>query len=173
MVLDTAEPTDLSKELFPWMKRKDLIRISNYLNIHLITFMDVSTRDEALSALVDELSKAEAIADKDLFFKAIMEREKIVSTGIGMGVAIPHAKLASLKKFFICVGIQKEKAIEWNSIDKTPVRLIFMIGGPEDKQNEYLQILSHLTKIIKDESLRKKIITAASKEQVLKLLSTY
>lgn len=171
MALDIAAPE--KKELFPWLKKKESIKISDYLDLNLISFIDKGTRDEAIFDLVDALYKASTIEDRDLFLNAIMEREKIVSTGIGMGVAIPHAKLSHLKKFFIIIGIQKDRAIEWNSIDKIPVRLIFMIGGPEDRQNEYLQILSHLTKIIKDESLRKRLVSCVSKEQVIKLLSLF
>jgi len=71
----------------------------------------------------------------------MLEREKIVSTGIGMGVAIPHAKLTSVEDFFIAIGILS-KGVQWNALDGGPVRLIFMIGGPDDKQTAYLQILS-------------------------------
>ena len=72
-----------------------------------------------------------------------------------MGVAVPHAKMDNFTDFFIAVGIQKQKGLDWNALDKAPVRLIFMIGGPEDKQSEYLQILSLLTSAIKDVELRK------------------
>ncbi len=62
-----------------------------------------------------------------------MEREKIVSTGIGMGVAIPTPKLNSVEDFFIAIAVLTH-GVEWNALDGGPVRLIFMIGGPDDKQ---------------------------------------
>ena len=70
------------------------------------------------------------------------------------------------------MGIQKV-GLDWESLDNSPVRLIFMIGGPDDRQNEYLQILSRLTVIIKDEKLRKKLINSSSKKEVMKLLSCF
>jgi PTS system nitrogen regulatory IIA component len=149
------------------------MRISDYLDSRLIAFLDVDTRDGAIDALVDLLDVEEFLQDAKGFRKAIFDREELVSTGIGMGVAIPHAKLKTLPDFFIAIGIQKKKGLEWNALDKAPVRLIFMIGGPENKQTEYLQILSLLTAAIRDVDLRKKILNAESSAEVLALFSKF
>lgn len=145
-----------------------MINISNYLDARLITFINVDTRDEALDTLVNMVSQAGVIEDKEAFYDAIIDREKIVSTGIGMGVAIPHAKLPSFDHFFIAIGIL-QKGIDWSALDHAPVRIIFLIGGPDDKQTEYLQILSSLTVMLKDEQRRKKMLTLNSKEAILAL----
>ncbi len=113
------------------------------------------------------------IEDRDAFHHAIKHREDLVSTGIGLGVAIPHAKLQNIDDFSICVGIQKSKGLEWDAIDGSPVRIIFMIAGPSNKQTEYLQILSKLTVAIKDEPLRRSLLSAQSPEEALSLLSHY
>lgn len=149
-------------------KRVDKVTITRYLDTHLVSFLDLSTRDEALHALVETLDNAGKLLDKDSFYNAILEREKIVSTGVGMGVAIPHAKLEGYKDFFIAVGIQK-RGIEWNALDGAPVRVVFMIGGPDNKQTEYLHILSKLTMAIKDEERRKKLFKAKTPEEVIAL----
>lgn len=158
-----------SKKSLLWLKGKKTLKISNYLAGN-ICFLKAKSRDEAIEIMINNLDN---LTEKDLFHKAILEREKIVSTGIGMGVAIPHAKLPSIKSFFINIAVQKDKGIDWDAIDKAPVRLIFMIGGPEDRQDEYLQILSHLTVIIKDENLRKKLINSDSPSEVINLLSSF
>lgn len=165
--------TKEKRGFLPWFKKDLEVKIANYIDMNLVFFLNVDTSSEAIDCLVDGLYEFEVIPDKNIFSKAIFEREKIVSTGIGMGVAIPHAKIYSLSDFFIAIGVQRGKGIEWNAIDKAPVRLIFMIGGPDNKQTEYLQILSHLTRIIKDESLRKKIISAKKPEEIVKLLSPF
>lgn len=85
-----------------------------------------------------------------------------------MSVAVPHAKLAGYETFFIAIGIH-QKGIPWDSIDGVPVRLVFMIGGPDDKQTEYLQLLSHLTLAIKDEERRKKILQLNKPEDIIAL----
>lgn len=149
------------------------MRISDYLDSRLITFLDVDTRDESIDALIDLLDEEGRLPNHATFRKAIFHREQLVSTGIGMGVAVPHAKLKEIPDFFIAVGIQQKKGLDWNALDKAPVRLIFMIGGPEDKQTEYLQILSLLTSAIRDVDLRKKILNAQTPEQVFEFFSEY
>jgi len=134
----------------------------------LVTFFHAESRNEALQAMVQVVNKAGKIHNKEDFLNAILDREEIVSTGIGMGVAIPHAKLANYNFFFISIGIL-EKGLDWNAMDGAPVRIIFLIGGPDDKQTEYLQILSGLTVAVKDAEIRKKILTLNSSEDMIKL----
>lgn len=149
-----------------------MAKIYPYLSRDLVVYLDASDRNEALRQLIDVVVKSGKISDGEAFYNAIIEREKIVSTGIGMGIAIPHAKLSSYEDFFIEIGILS-KAVNWNSMDGFPVRLIFMIGGPDDKQTEYLQLLSALTVAIKDEERRKMLLLEKSPEKILELFKAY
>ena len=144
--------------------------LSELIQDGVICFLEESSRDHALRKLVEAHGDTGEIADKEEFLEAIIKREKIVSTGIGMGVAIPHAKLPTFNRFFLAVGLHKSKeGIEWDALDNNPVRLIFMIGGPANQQTEYLKILSRLTAAIKDEDLRKKLLACETKEEVIAL----
>ncbi|MBN2479212.1 MAG: PTS sugar transporter subunit IIA [Parachlamydiales bacterium] len=138
-----------------------------------MVFLHSKNRNEVIWELIDSLSKTQKINDKESFFNKVLQREKIVSTGIGLGVAIPHAKSDEFKDFFIAIGIQNECKIKWQSIDKIPVRIVFLIGGPESKQTEYLKILSILTTAIKDETVRKDLINASSKEEILTIINHF
>jgi len=138
----------------------------------MVSFLDDATRDEVIHSLVETLGNEKKIQDEEALFNAIIEREKIVTTGIGMGVAIPHAKLQEYNDFFIAIGIL-QNGVDWSSLDNHPVRLVFLIGGPDDKQTEYLQILSSLTLAVKDEERRKKILNAKSAEEVVKLFEGF
>ena len=151
------------------LNKESSMTISNYLDERLIVFLEEETRDEAIAALIQRLDSNGILFDKDEFHTAILDREKIVSTGIGIGVAIPHAKMSKCPDFFIAVGIQKSKGIDWNALDGSLVRLIFMIGGPDNKQTEYLKILSRLTQSIKDEERRKRLFKCTSVPEVLDL----
>lgn len=144
------------------------ILISKYLNPKLVKPLQSSDRDGALQELVDLLDAQGKLLDKNAFYQAILEREAIVSTGIGMTVAIPHAKLSGYPNFFIAIGVH-QKGIPWDSLDGIPVRLVFMIGGPDDKQTEYLQLLSRLTLAIKDEEIRKKMLQLSKPEEMIAL----
>lgn len=145
-----------------------MTKLTNILKPELVYFVDCETRDEAIRLMSEELAKQGKIQDSNEYYNAILEREKIVSTGIGMGVAIPHAKLTSVEDFFIAIGVLTH-GVQWNALDGGSVRLIFMIGGPDDKQTAYLQILSSLTMAIKDEERRKKILTLNSPEAIIQL----
>lgn len=145
-----------------------MIKISKYMDLRCVLFLDVVSRDAALRALTDCLEACGKLINKGEFYEAILEREKIVSTGIGMGIAIPHAKLPDYDDFFIAIAVL-QKGVDWHALDGAPVRLIFMIGGPDDKQTEYLQILSRLTASLKDEELRKKMLTRNSAAAIIAL----
>lgn len=149
-----------------------MIKISKYLDPQLVEFLDVDSRDKAIKQMVKAIYKAGKLQEEDSFYEAIIEREKIVSTGIGMGAAIPHAKLASYNDFFIAIGILR-KGLDWKALDGAPVRVIFLIGGPDDKQTEYLQILSSLTQAIKNEQIRKKMLTLNSPQDIIDLFETF
>lgn len=142
--------------------------LSNYMNKDLVLFLNSGSRNEAIQSLVDAIHSVHGLSDPSGFYQAILDREKLVSTGIGMGVSLPHAKMADYNSFFIAIGILN-KGVDWNAIDHSPVRLIFMIGGPDDKQTEYLQILSRLTLLIKKEEIRKKMLTLNSQEAIIEL----
>lgn len=146
--------------------------IAKYLNKSLVSFFTANTRDHAIEQLVELAHKLEHIPDKENFVQAILEREEIVTTGIGMGVAIPHAKLDCFDTFFIAIGILNE-GVDWNALDNAPVRLILMIGGPDDKQTEYLQILSGLTTALKDEERRKLLLKATEADEVIQLFEGF
>lgn len=142
--------------------------LSDYIKENLILFLNTSSRDETIQTMVNNLWNEKEISQTDFFYQAILDREKLVSTGIGMGVAIPHAKIEHGESFFISIGILS-KGVNWKAIDHAPVRIIFMIGGPDDKQTEYLQILSSITQFIKNEEIRKKLLTSNSKEAIIEL----
>ncbi len=151
-------------------KKENCRGISDYLDEELILFLDAEDRNEALSFLATALQKKGKLQDKEAFYSAILEREKVVSTGIGLGVAIPHAKLEGYQEFFIAIGVQKgESGLDWNALDGAPVRLIFMIGGPDNCQTDYLKILSLLTKAIKDPQRRKYLLLATTTTQIIDL----
>ncbi len=154
-------------------KKHKNISVFPYLRSSRILFLQETSREGALQTLVEKMALEGVVPCKEKFLRALIERERLVSTGIGMGVAIPHAKMGDFSDFFIAIGIQKKRGIGWKSLDRAPVRLIFMIGGPDRKQSEYLHILSGLTSAIKQESIRKKMLQSSSSEEILNLFQKF
>jgi PTS system nitrogen regulatory IIA component len=163
------DPKKLLKFLRQLFKKDVPVLITDYLDDRLVVFLQSDTQSKVVDELIEALDRAHQLKDKEQFHQAILDREKIVSTGIGLGLAIPHAKLPGYDQFFIAIGIQEEKGIEWNSLDGSQVHLIFMIGGPDNRQTEYLNILSRLTMAIKDSDRRKALLKATSARQVIDL----
>ncbi len=144
------------------------VPISQYMRPEQVLFLDTTGRDDTLRTLVHHLYQTGKIKEEERFYRAIIEREKIVSTGIGMGVAIPHAKMPSFDSFFIALAIL-QKPVDWHALDGGFVHFVFMIGGPDDQQTEYLQILSSLTQAIKDEERRKKLLNLQDPHAIIEL----
>lgn len=146
-----------------------MIRLSDYIDERLVLFLDADSKEDVLKKLVDLVVQQKDLPAGDRFYQAILDREELVSTAIGMGVAIPHAKLPVFTDFFVGIAIL-QKGIDWNAIDDSLVRLVFLIGGPENRQTDYLKILSSLTVAMRDEHLRRRLTTATSAQTVVGLL---
>lgn len=147
------------------------IELKTYLIPELVVFLDGESRDEVIASMVERVDSFHAIREKDSYLSALQKREGVISTGIGMGVAIPHAKLDSFSDFFIAIGIKQHgSGIDWDSLDGSPVRIVFLIGGPKQQQTEYLKLLSQLTGSIKNEEKRKLLLAAQSPQEVIEIL---
>ena len=133
-----------------------------------IVFLDLGERDDVLRSLAETAASLGKIQNQEEFTEALFAREKIVSTGIGAQVAIPHAKIDAPIDFFFIIGVLR-RGVPWGSLDNVPVRLVFLIGGPQDEQKQYLHILSRLTSVIREESVRRKILLSRSQEEVYSL----
>lgn len=148
------------------------IRVASYIKTSSVKFLDTTSREDAIKQLITTANDCGDLDNEEEFYKAIIQREEMVSTGLGMGIAIPHAKIKELDDFFIVVGIHRGEGIEWNAIDGLKVRLIFLIGGPQSMHKEYLQILSDLTQILKAEDNRQKFLRAKSEESVVNIFES-
>ncbi|MCB1212945.1 MAG: PTS sugar transporter subunit IIA [Chlamydiia bacterium] len=143
-----------------------MFRVTPYLNNAQVLFMQGTSRDQILEALVACAQQQHKIESSQDFLKAILEREQVVTTGVGLGIAVPHAKLESLDEFFLCIAIL-DSGVDWHAIDSSPVRIVCLIGGPDHQQTEYLQLLSGVTSVLKDEENRKKLLKAKTTQDVL------
>ena len=143
------------------------MNISEYLTEKTITFINEKDKYSVINTLVDKAFELGKIVDKEEFKKAIEARESLISTGIGLGIAVPHAKLAGIKDFFVIISIL-ETPVQWDSIDYQPVSLVFLIGGPSDRQTQYLKLLSQIILVAKNEAKRKILIKAKDIDTVIK-----
>lgn len=140
--------------------------IGDYLSTDGVVFLDGADREGTTRALIDRAAGSGLLPDAERFSRAIAEREAILSTAVGQGVSVPHAKIAGLTRFFVVIGVSRTP-IDWDAPDGTPVRLVFLIGGPADEQTRYLQILAKVMLVVKNAKLRERLLAAASPQEVI------
>lgn len=125
-----------------------------------VLILDSKTKRDALLALTDCLGTAPEVKDRDALAKGIFYREELMSTGIGMGIAVPHVRLASVTGPVMCAGLCRNPITDYQSLDGIPVHLIFMIAAGQNQHAEYLKLLSSLSLKLKCEKLRNALISA-------------
>ena len=143
------------------------MKISELLsNDTIILDLTSKTKSEVIDELIDKLYSAGKLNDKEEFKNAILKREEEFSTGVGDGVAIPHAVSKSVKSSSLAFGYSKD-GIDYDSMDGKPASIFFMIAGEENADNEHLETVSRLSVLLMNEDFRKKISEVKSKEELL------
>ncbi|WP_456432012.1 PTS sugar transporter subunit IIA [Thermosulfuriphilus sp.] len=124
-------------------------------------------------SVFEELAQIIANKRKDLraadIVRVLSEREKLGSTGIGSGVAIPHGKMKGLDRLIICVA-RSNRGIDFEAMDKQPVHLIFLILAPDNAASLYLKLLARLSRLLKDPLFRQRLLGARDAEEILSVI---
>ncbi|MCC0642712.1 MULTISPECIES: PTS fructose transporter subunit IIABC [unclassified Clostridioides] len=126
-------------------------------------------KPEVIEELVDLVANSGNLNDKENYKKAILAREEMSTTGIGEGVAIPHAKTTSVDKACIAAAVSKE-GIDYESFDGSLSNLFFMIAAPDGANNTHLEVLSRLSTILMDEDFRNKLINSNSAREFKEII---
>jgi PTS system nitrogen regulatory IIA component len=100
----------------------------------------------------------------DAVMGAIAERESVLSTGIGEGVAIPHARAAGVADLTLVGGVSREP-VPYDAVDGQPVRLFFLIVGPETSAGQHVQVLSRIARLVRHERVRRRLVAARTPEE--------
>lgn len=146
------------------------MKLSKFCDESLITFdLKSKTKDEAIEELVDLVSNSTIVQDRDQLLSDIIEREKLVTTGVGYGVAFPHAKTRAVKGIVIAFG-RHDDGIDFDAMDHKPVNLFFLIAAPEDAIGAHLNVMARLSYLMKSEENRNKLLEATSPGDVLALI---
>lgn len=130
--------------------------------------LKASNKNEVLDELIDILVHTGKVIDKDVFKKAVLKREEEFSTGIGMGIAIPHGKSSAVKEASIVFGLSK-KGIDYQSMDDEPAHLFFLIAVPEESSDVHLRALSEISRKLMHTETREGIYNAKSFHEFIKV----
>lgn len=146
------------------------MKITELLDVKSIALnVELASKEATIDYLVDLMAKSGKISDKKIYKEGVLAREQLTTTGIGEGIAIPHAQNKAVKKAGLA-AITIKNGVDYDSLDNKPVYLCFMIAAPEDGGNIHLQALAKLSALLMNEEFRTKLINASSSQEFLEII---
>jgi PTS system nitrogen regulatory IIA component len=133
--------------------------------------LDLKAKDKTavLEELAGSICRHETHIDKEALVRVLLERERLGSTGIGDGVAIPHGKLSGVRQPIVSFG-RSSRGLDFDAMDGQPAYLFFLLLAPENSAGVHLKALAKIAKILKNASFRKRLMTATSKEELYRAI---
>jgi fructose PTS system EIIBC or EIIC component len=129
-----------------------------------------NSKPEVIKELVEILNEYQAIGNPERIIEAVFDREEIMTTGVGNGVAIPHCKHKDSRNFAIALGIHPQ-GIDFQSIDHKPAHIIFLLVGPEDQPGTHIKLLSRISRIISKDQVRERVLACKTAIELFDLLN--
>jgi mannitol/fructose-specific phosphotransferase system IIA component (Ntr-type) len=146
------------------------LRLTDLLESERVRVPLVSAqKDQLLRELVDLVMGAEQRSRCDEVLRAVLEREQVLSTGIGGGVAIPHAKTDAVPSLRIAAGTTA-RGVDFDALDGEPVRICFLLVGPEADAGAHVKALSRIARVVRRESVRERLTGAMDVDEFLRVL---
>jgi fructose-specific phosphotransferase system IIA component len=145
------------------------MKITDILNESVIrTNLPGSSKEEIINAMIDLVGTKKQVADKERMRTAIFEREKIMSTGVGSGFAIPHGKTDAVNDIIAAFAVTAQP-IDYQSLDDQPVRLVFLLVGRDNMVGPHIKLLSRISRLMNREEFRKQLLEAETSKDILEI----
>jgi PTS system nitrogen regulatory IIA component len=125
---------------------------------------------DIIAELADHLARHNPGVQKDALYNVLVEREKLASTAIGEGIAIPHGKLDAVGKLVACVG-RARQGVDFDSIDGQPTHIFFVLVAPENSTGIHLKALARISRLFKDPEFRQRLLAAADAHEMYKTIA--
>ncbi len=148
------------------------ISLSRVLSAQRCIILKGAGKFEALNEMIDVLATAPQISNKEELVEAIFSRERLMSTGIGLGIGLPHVRLASVSDIVMAFGVSRKPFADYESLDREPVRIIAMIAAGENQHAEHLRLLSHISTRLKHPETRESLVEARDAEEIYRIITT-
>jgi len=147
--------------------------IRNILDIKsIVVGLEVKDKAELLVTMVELAAESGKIQNPETATEKIFAREKLMSTGVGNGVALPHAKTNEIYETVASFAVLK-KAIDYDSLDDEPVNVVLLVLGKEDNIGEHLMMLSNISKLLNRDSFISELLSAETSDEVLEIFDRY
>ena len=130
-----------------------------------------TNKEKIIEEMVEVIAASIKLENKAEILKAVLDREAVMSTGVGDEVAIPHGKSESLNEITAALGITKDP-IDFNSLDDKPVRLVWLLIGPQDKTGPHLKALSRISRLMHKKEFRERLIQTVAPKDALEVINS-
>ncbi|MFA6109534.1 MAG: PTS sugar transporter subunit IIA [Candidatus Latescibacterota bacterium] len=127
------------------------------------------TKEEIIEELVDALAAGSTISDREKVLQAVLEREKIMSTGIGDGIAIPHGKSDAVVRLAAALGTQK-RGVDFEALDGEPAFVFFLLVSPANVSGPHIKALARISRLLKNDEFKKRLISASSPPEIMAVI---
>ncbi len=145
------------------------MKITDILTEQVIkTNLPGSSKDEIINAMIDLAASQDKVVDKEKLRAAIFEREKIMSTGVGSGFAIPHGKTDAVNDIVAAFAVTAQP-IDYQSLDEQPVRIVFLLVGRDNMVGPHIKLLSRISRLMNKEEFRAKLLEAKTPLEILEI----
>jgi mannitol/fructose-specific phosphotransferase system IIA component (Ntr-type) len=148
-----------------------MLNLASLVTAERIIDLKAATKNDALKELFEVIESAPEITDGREFEESVLEREKILSTGIGLELAIPHVKIPAVSNFVMAIGRSKA-GIDFDALDGRPVKIVILIASSDRQKDDFLKVQARIVLLFKEEAFRRKVMKAKDAEEVLDLLRT-
>ncbi|MFN3694469.1 MAG: PTS sugar transporter subunit IIA [Ignavibacterium sp.] len=143
------------------------MKVSEILNKEfIIAELESNDKESAINELIDLFRNDPRVEDIEKVRQAVLDREKIMSTGVGKGFAIPHGKTDSVKETLAAFGRKKE-GIDYDALDGNPVNLIFLLVGKETMISAHIKLLSRISRMMNKDDFRVRLLNAETSEDIM------
>ena len=145
------------------------MKVSDLLNVNfIISELKGDEKEETINELIDLFKNDNRVIDFERVRTAVLEREKIMSTGVGKGFAIPHGKTNAINDIIAAFGKTK-RPIEYQALDNQPVHLVFLLVGKDNLVSTHIKLLSRISRMMNKDEFREKLIDASSADEIINI----
>lgn len=137
---------------------------------YILTDLNSREKNELLDEMVSDLSSRAGSLDRGVVLSALLERERLGTTGIGHGVAIPHGKVKGLSEMKVFFG-RSRRGVDFHSMDNLPVYIFFVIIAPENSAAAHLKILAIISNLLKSQDFRNRLMRAESRSEIYRIIT--
>lgn len=145
------------------------MKISDLLNPdNILPSLETTTKEQAFAAMVKAMQKSVGFDLSDKALQAVLDRESIMSTGVGKGLAIPHGRIAGITGNYAAFACLKS-SFDYGSIDGKDVNMIFMLVGPETQNSLHIKLLSRISRLMNNDDFRSSLLACDTSDEILAL----